>query len=170
MLFVPVSFSGYLRPSEADRLCLGDVIPPVQGGGPGCEHYSLLLAPFERAVATKTQGYDEALMLDDARAPLDALSIEDGLTRLTDEDHQAVRAVEAARPALADAVRLFTSVLRSGGRILAAGAGTSGRLATLDFSELPPTCGADPSRFVAEIEHQPAVFERWEIEEVPRDE
>ncbi|PRQ03698.1 ATP-dependent DNA helicase PcrA [Enhygromyxa salina] len=26
-----------------------------------------------------------------------------------------------------------------------------------------------PSRFVAEIEHQPAVFERWEIEEVPRD-
>ena len=27
-----------------------------------------------------------------------------------------------------------------------------------------------PSRFVAEIEHQPAVFERWEIEEVPRDE
>jgi DNA helicase-2/ATP-dependent DNA helicase PcrA len=27
-----------------------------------------------------------------------------------------------------------------------------------------------PSRFVAEIEHAPAVFERWEIEEVPRDE
>ena len=26
-----------------------------------------------------------------------------------------------------------------------------------------------PSRFVAEIEHRPAVFERWEIEEVPRD-
>ncbi|HVI01049.1 MAG TPA: ATP-dependent helicase [Enhygromyxa sp.] len=26
-----------------------------------------------------------------------------------------------------------------------------------------------PSRFVAEIEHKPAVFERWEIEEVPRD-
>ncbi|MFO7562558.1 MAG: ATP-dependent helicase [Enhygromyxa sp.] len=26
-----------------------------------------------------------------------------------------------------------------------------------------------PSRFVAEIEHKPAVFERWEIEEVPRE-
>jgi DNA helicase II / ATP-dependent DNA helicase PcrA len=26
-----------------------------------------------------------------------------------------------------------------------------------------------PSRFVAEIEHRPAVFERWEIEEVPRE-
>ena len=26
-----------------------------------------------------------------------------------------------------------------------------------------------PSRFVHEIEHAPAVFERWEIEEVPRD-
>lgn len=102
-------------------------------------------------MSVEDRGHLLTEQLDDARAPLDALSIEDGLARLTEEDHQAVRAVEAARPALADAVRLFASVLRSGGRILAVGAGTSGRLATLDFSELPPTFGADPSRFVAEI-------------------
>ena len=42
-------------------------------------------------------------------------------------------------------------MLGANGRILAVGAGTSGRLATLDFSELPPTFGADPAQFVAAI-------------------
>ena len=31
------------------------------------------------------------------------------------------------------------------------GAGTSGRIATMDAAEMPPTFGTDPSRFVAVI-------------------
>lgn len=40
---------------------------------------------------------------------------------------------------------------------------------TLEEGRDGPSKILRPSRFVAEIEHKPAVFERWEIEEVPRE-
>lgn len=82
---------------------------------------------------------------------LDELTVEEGLERLTQEDQRAVEAVAAARPDLAEAVRLLTARVSAGGRVLSVGAGTSGRLAVLDASELPPTFGADPAQFLAVI-------------------
>ena len=111
-------------------------------------------------MSVEDRGHLLTEQLDATRPPLDALSIEDGLERLAEEDARAVAAVEAARPALAAAVRLFTRVLGANGRILAVGAGTSGRLATLDFSELPPTFGADPGQFVAAIAGGPTALTR----------
>jgi len=43
------------------------------------------------------------------------------------------------------AVNLVVTALRSGGRLIYVGAGTSGRLGVLDAAECPPTFGADPS-------------------------
>jgi N-acetylmuramic acid 6-phosphate etherase len=51
----------------------------------------------------------------------------------------AVAAVRAARPALVEAARGAEARLRSGGRLVYAGAGTSGRLAVQDGAELIPT-------------------------------
>jgi len=66
-LYLQVNFSCYLRPSESHRLCLADVVPPVKGAGREGDHVSLILAPFERGIWTKTRQFDEAIILDDVR-------------------------------------------------------------------------------------------------------
>ena len=53
----------------------------------------------------------------------------------------AVAAVRAARPELARAALAMEARLRNGGRLVYAGAGTSGRLAVQDGAELMPTFG-----------------------------
>ena len=58
-------------------------------------------------------------------------------------------ALAAARPALAEAVRLAGQALDRGGRLLYVGAGTPGRLAALDAAECPPTFGTSPDTVVA---------------------
>ncbi len=41
--------------------------------------------------------------------------------------------------------------IQAGGRIIYVGAGTSGRVATMDAAEMPPTFGVDPNPFIALI-------------------
>ncbi len=84
-------------------------------------------------------------------ADLDRLDTLGVLERLNDEDQRVAAAVRAALPTLARAVDLAVDRWRSGGRIVLFGAGTSGRLATLDAAELPPTFGIAPDRYVARI-------------------
>ena len=47
---------------------------------------------------------------------------------------------------IARAIALVAGAIERGGRVVLIGAGTSGRLAVLDASELPPTFGVDPAR------------------------
>jgi N-acetylmuramic acid 6-phosphate etherase len=61
-------------------------------------------------------------------------------------DLDAARAVGRALPALAKLADAAAEALGSGGRLLYAGAGTSGRLAAVDAAECPPTFGISPSR------------------------
>src|SRR5436305_13917078 len=60
----------------------------------------------------------------------------------------AVAAVHAARPALERAAKAIEERLRRGGRLVYAGAGTSGRLAVQDGAELMPTFGWPAERLV----------------------
>ena len=60
----------------------------------------------------------------------------------------AVAAVHAARPALERAALGIEERLRGGGRLVYAGAGTSGRLAVQDGAELMPTFSWPPERLV----------------------
>ena len=68
---------------------------------------------------------------------------------MDDEERQTMKAVADAAPEIAKAVERAAEAFRRGGRIVYVGAGTSGRIATLDAAEMPPTFGTDPSRFVA---------------------
>ncbi|MEP6778722.1 MAG: N-acetylmuramic acid 6-phosphate etherase, partial [Gemmatimonadaceae bacterium] len=52
---------------------------------------------------------------------------------------------------IANAVEAAENAFRAGGRLLYAGAGTSGRLGVLDASECPPTFGTDPHMVVGII-------------------
>jgi N-acetylmuramic acid 6-phosphate etherase len=60
----------------------------------------------------------------------------------------AVAAVRAARPALLAAALAMEPRLRAGGRLVYAGAGTSGRLAVQDGAELMPTFGWPQERLL----------------------
>ncbi|HVO19210.1 MAG TPA: N-acetylmuramic acid 6-phosphate etherase [Anaeromyxobacter sp.] len=71
------------------------------------------------------------------------------LSRLHAGDAEAVRAVSRALPSLAGLVEEATAALAGGGRLIYAGAGTSGRLAAADAAECPPTFGVAPSRVLA---------------------
>jgi N-acetylmuramic acid 6-phosphate etherase len=79
---------------------------------------------------------------------LDLLSTLDLLRSINAEDRLVPDAVAAALPALATAVDWAAEALRTGHRVHYVGAGTSGRMATLDAAELAPTYNAPPEWFV----------------------
>ncbi|MBM4051515.1 MAG: N-acetylmuramic acid 6-phosphate etherase [Planctomycetes bacterium] len=69
----------------------------------------------------------------------DALSVRGCIEVLAGDQLRAVDAVLAAAPAIAAFVTELIPRMMAGGRLLYAGAGTSGRLGVLDASECPPT-------------------------------
>lgn len=82
---------------------------------------------------------------------IDLWSIDAVLAAINEEDCQVPAAVRAVLPAVKAATQLVVASLSAGGRVYYAGAGSSGRLAVLDASELPPTFGALGKRFVVLI-------------------
>lgn len=72
---------------------------------------------------------------------LDTWPLARSLEALVTGNLSAVRAVQQALPQLAYAAGGIERALASGGRLIYAGAGTSGRLAMQDAAELPPTFG-----------------------------
>jgi len=60
------------------------------------------------------------------------------------EDRKVAEAVEREIPAIARAVDVIVQGMRNGGRLIYAGAGSSGRMAVLDAAECPPTFGISP--------------------------
>lgn len=68
---------------------------------------------------------------------------------MNEEEHAVMRALSLAEDDIAVAVERSAEAFQSGGRVIYVGAGTSGRIATMDAAEMPPTFGTDPSSFVA---------------------
>jgi len=60
------------------------------------------------------------------------------------EDMTVPAAITPCLPVIAALVEAAAAALRSGGRLVYIGAGTSGRLGVLDASECPPTYGVEP--------------------------
>jgi N-acetylmuramic acid 6-phosphate etherase len=79
--------------------------------------------------------------VDPAFADLDAWPLGRSLAALADGQARAIAAVQRALPQLEAAAAGVEARLAAGGRLVYAGAGTSGRLAVQDAAELPPTFG-----------------------------
>ncbi|HUD65354.1 MAG TPA: N-acetylmuramic acid 6-phosphate etherase [Candidatus Sulfotelmatobacter sp.] len=79
-----------------------------------------------------------------AAADLDRMSSLEIVRLINDEDATVAAAVRHALPQIARAIDTIAAGLRSGGRLIYVGAGTSGRLGALDASEIPPTFNTDP--------------------------
>jgi len=92
--------------------------------------------------AGRTEGrHDQARGLDE-RQPVDALKV------LADGQKAAAAVVDAALVDIASASRLAADALLSGGRLVYAGAGSSGLMAMADALELPGTYGIPHDRIV----------------------
>lgn len=74
-------------------------------------------------------------------AQIDISSIAEILKIINEEDKLVPYAVEQELPYIEQAVEIIVKALKSGGRLLYFGAGTSGRLGVVDASECPPTFG-----------------------------
>jgi N-acetylmuramic acid 6-phosphate etherase len=72
------------------------------------------------------------------------LSTEQIVALIAADQRDAVAAVLAQTPAIADAIDEIARRLRNGGALHYVGAGSSGRIATLDASEMAPTFGTPP--------------------------
>lgn len=86
-----------------------------------------------------------------ASMELDQLSTVEFVRLMNNEDAKLAAAVAEQAPAIAEAIDLIADRLAAGGRLVYAGAGTSGRLGVLDASECPPTFNADPDQVLALI-------------------
>jgi N-acetylmuramic acid 6-phosphate etherase len=81
----------------------------------------------------------------DSTRDIDLMTASEIVRVIQEEDARVTIALIAERQHIAQAIEQIADRMRHGGRLFYAGAGTSGRIAMLDASELPPTYGIDPS-------------------------
>lgn len=86
-----------------------------------------------------------------ASAGLDLLDTTEILRVINEQDRLVADAVAQELPRITAAVDAIVTAIRSGGRLIYIGAGTSGRLGVLDASECPPTFNTDPGLVVGLI-------------------
>ncbi len=91
---------------------------------------------------------------------LDTLPPEAIAALMLGEEAKAVAAARRRTPEIGRAAQLAADRLAAGGRLVYVGAGTSGRLGTLDAVECVPTFGIPPSRVVPIIAGGPAALTR----------
>ena len=89
-----------------------------------------------------TESRNPASMAIDEMTALEIISV------MNSEDMKVPQAIKSQLPAIAQAIDCCVSGIRSGGRIIYIGAGTSGRLGIVDASECPPTYGVSPDLVV----------------------
>jgi len=100
---------------------------------------------FDELMELLTEAADPAFRDLDTR---DTVSILETMNR---EDAKVPAAIASEIPHIARAVELAAEALAAGGRLIYAGAGTSGRLGVLDAAECPPTFGTRPEQVVGLI-------------------
>ncbi|MES1205669.1 MAG: hypothetical protein ABUS79_06995, partial [Pseudomonadota bacterium] len=92
---------------------------------------------------------DFGALATEARHPLtgdlDSWRPEDIVKLMLDEEITGVRAARARAAQIGRAAQLCADRLAAGGRLVYVGAGTSGRLGSLDAVECVPTFGVPPS-------------------------
>src|SRR5689334_2632766 len=82
---------------------------------------------------------------------LDRMTATEIVRLMNREDHKVAAAVKRELPAIARAVDAIVESIRKGGRLIYVGAGSSGRMGTLEAAECPPTFGTSPEMVQALI-------------------
>jgi N-acetylmuramic acid 6-phosphate etherase len=132
-------------------------------GYEACRHMTSLATPdaplvweaVSAALTTRPQTATTEAARPDL-ADLDLRSTRDLVRLLNEEDATVPAAVAEAGDALAAAIDAIVERMRRGGRLLYAGAGTSGALAALDAAECGSTFGSPPGEVLAVVAEQDA--------------
>ncbi len=103
------------------------------------------------------QSYDTETNLN-RFADIETWESESILSAICDSQVEALLAVRKSLPAIAAAAAACLVGLQAGGRLIYAGAGTSGRIGVQDGAELPPTFGWPPDRLVLLIAGETAAL------------
>ena len=82
---------------------------------------------------------------------LEKMKLRDLLQNINKEDQTVPGAVNKAMPQIEALVEQIVKKMKTGGRLIYMGAGTSGRLGIVDASECPPTFGIEQGRVVGLI-------------------
>src|SRR5580693_3182874 len=82
---------------------------------------------------------------------LDRMTAAEIVRLMNREDRRVAAAVGRELPAVARAVDAIVRGMRTGGRLIYVGAGSSGRMAVLDAAECPPTFGISKKQMIALI-------------------
>jgi N-acetylmuramic acid 6-phosphate etherase len=132
-------------------------------GYEACRHMTSLATPDGSLVWDAVSGVltarPQTATTETARpdfADLDLRSTRDLVRLLNDEDATVPAAVAEAGDALAAAIDGIVERMRRGGRLIYAGAGTSGALAALDAAECGSTFGSPPGEVLAVIAQEDA--------------
>ena len=96
---------------------------------------------MENRITEQASAYDD----------LQRMSVHDILTGINREDARVHEAVRTTIPVMERLVERIVERMQRGGRMFYIGAGTSGRLAVTDASELPPTYGVPFDRVIGLI-------------------
>jgi N-acetylmuramic acid 6-phosphate etherase len=147
----PVAMVGGLAGVEALRQQL-DLVPAAGDALDGALRLGAIHEPhvIRMQAGAAPHGVD-ALATEAARPGLDDLDarpIGEVVALLVAAEGEAHGAVAAAVPRIAAAAEAIAARLERGGRLIYAGAGTSGRLGVLDAAECVPTFGTDLVRAV----------------------
>ncbi len=84
--------------------------------------------------------------INEATRNIDRLESLEIVTLINNEDKKVAEAIEKVLPQIAEAVESIVERFKRGGRIIYCGAGSSGRMGTLDAVELTPTYSVSPTR------------------------
>jgi N-acetylmuramic acid 6-phosphate etherase len=132
-------------------------------GYEACRHMTHLATPDSplvwEAVSAALTGRAQVATTETARvdlADLDLRSTRDLVRLLNEEDATVPAGVAEAGDALAAAIDAIVERMRRGGRLIYAGAGSSGALAALDAAECGSTFGSPPGEVLAVVTHQDA--------------
>ena len=91
---------------------------------------------------------------------IDTLSLDEIVEVMVLDNRSVLSAVQREKGRIARAAEMVADAVLSGGRLIFAGAGTSGRLGVLEAAELPPTFGIEPSTALAIMAGGPAAVHR----------
>src|SRR5271170_5477358 len=105
-------------------------------------------APTSKSVNRGTENFND-LTTETANAASEGLDTKSALEIariINHEDAKVAAAVKKALPEIAIVIDTVARSLRDGGRLIYVGAGSSGRIASLDASECPPTYSTAPQQ------------------------
>jgi len=110
--------------------------------------------------ASSPRGHLDTERVNPRTGQLDTLNTLAAVQLVQSEDARIHAALADAAPAIAAATDRVAHCFAQGGRLFYVGAGTSGRLGTLDASECPPTFQSDPEQVIAIIAGGPDALTR----------